>query len=250
MVLGLAGGGAWRRPRVFGAVLLTVIGAAILLSLMTWQIRRLAWKESLIATLESRLAEAPMALPGRFDPAVQEFRRVIVEGRFDGQTGRHGFVDAAFLVTVRPEGPGYRIVQPFETVDGRRILVDRGYVPLARKNAGGAAALPTPWPDGPLRLIGSLRWPDRADYFADPGAGPADNVWLTRDVAVLAPLWDAEPVLVVAETPTGAPWPRPMPTTIDLPNDHREYAITWGGMAVVWAIMGGVLVRREWRRAG
>lgn len=245
----LAGGGAWRRPRVFGAVLLTVVGTAILLSLMTWQIRRLAWKEGLIATLEARLKAEPTPLPESFDPATQEFRRVVITGRFIGEDGAHGFPDAAYLVTVRPEGPGYRIVQPFETAEGRRVLVDRGYVPLARKNRQGVAAAPTPWPAGDVAITASLRWPDAADFFADPGAGPADNVWLTRDVAVLAPLWEAEPVLLVAETPTGAPWPRPMPTNVDLPNDHLEYAVTWGGMAAVWALMGAVLVRREWRRA-
>ena len=245
----LAGGGAWRRPRVFGALLLTVIGTAILLSLMTWQIRRLAWKEALIATLEARLSAVPMALPEVFDQPEHEFRRVTVTGRFTGAQGTHGFVDAAFLTTIRPHGPGYRLVQPFETDTGRLLLVDRGYVPLADKNRQGRAEAPTPWPEGPLTLVAALRWPDAADYFSADSAGPADNVWLSRDVAVLAPLWGAEPVLLVAETPTGdGRFPLPLPPGVNLPNDHLEYAVTWGGMALVWIVMGGLLVRREWRR--
>jgi surfeit locus 1 family protein len=218
---------------------------------MTWQLGRLEWKEALIATLEARLAAAPAPLPVAPDPAAEEFRRVTVTGRFTGAAGAHGFADAAYLTTRRPDGPGYRVVQPFETADGRTILVDRGYVPLDAKNEGGRAARPTPAPDGALTLTGALRWPQEADFFAGEGAGPADNVWLTRSVARLAPLWGAEPLLVVAETPTAPEgrWPDPMPVTVDLPNDHREYAITWGALAAVWAAMGALLVRREARRA-
>lgn len=249
MAARMMGGGAWRRPRVFGALLLAVAGTAILLSLMTWQIRRLAWKEALIATLEERLAGDPMPMPEVLDRAAQEFRRVTVTGAFTGAAGSHGFADAAWLTTVRPHGPGYRVVQPFRTDTGRLLLVDRGYVPVAEKNRDARASVPTRWPDGEITLAAALRWPDSADYFADEDAGLKDNVFLTRDVARLAPLWGAEPVLLVAETATGTPWPIPMPVTVDLPNDHLEYAVTWGGLAAIWAVMGGLLVRREWRRA-
>jgi surfeit locus 1 family protein len=245
------GGGARRRPRLVAAVGFTLAGVAVLLGLMTWQIRRLAWKQALIATLAERLAAPPVALPDPLDPARDEFRRVALEGRFPGAPGAHGFPDAAYLTTMRPEGAGYRLVQPFDTADGRRVLVDRGYLPVAEKNEGGRAARPTPAPDGPVALVGALRWPQAADWFADAGAGPADNVWLSRDVARLAPLWGAEPVLVVAETPTAAagPWPRPAPVTVDLPNDHLGYAVTWGLLAAVWAAMGGLLIRRMAARA-
>jgi surfeit locus 1 family protein len=243
------GGGARRRPRLLAAVLLTAAGAALLFGLMAWQLQRLDWKEGLIALLETRLAQPVTALPETFERSTDEFRRVEIEGRFTGETGAHGFPDAAFLTTVRPWGPGYRIVQPFEAVGGRTVLVDRGFVPLAEKNVEAAAARPTPAPEGEVALTGALRWPQGADFFADQGAGRADNVWLTRAVETLAPLWGAEPVLVVAETDTGVgDWPRPRPVSVDLPNDHLGYAVTWGGLGFAWLAMGGLLIRRELRR--
>lgn len=243
------GGGAWRRPRVIAALAFGLGGAAVLLALMTWQIQRLAWKQDLIATLERRLAEAPAALPADPDPASWEFRRVTVAGRFLTEPGAHGFADAAYLTTIRPWGAGYRVVQPFLTDDGRRILIDRGFVPVERKNEDGRAALPTPVVEGPLSVTGALRWPQDADFFADASAGPADNVWLTRSVASLAPLWGTEPLLIVAETPTGPDdWPVPQPVTVNLPNDHLEYAITWGSLAAIWLTMSALLARREMRR--
>lgn len=246
---GRTGGGARRRPLIVAALAFGLCGAAVLLGLMTWQLQRLHWKLDLIATLENRLAADPTPLPAVLDPQRDEFRRVTVTGRFTGQTGAHGFADAAYLTTIRPWGAGYRVVQPFLTDDGRTVLIDRGYVPVDRKNAGGRAALPTPAADGEIAVAGALRWPQDADFFADDAAGPADNVWLTRSVARLAPLWGAEPVLIVAEGPTGTgDFPAPQPVTVNLPNDHLEYAVTWGGLAAVWIAMSAVLVWRQLRR--
>jgi surfeit locus 1 family protein len=245
------GGGAGRRPRLVGAIAFGVLGTAVLLALMIWQIQRLAWKEDLIATLEARLSAPPMALPEAPDQAAQEFRRVTLRGHFSGAVGAHGFADAAYLTTERPWGPGYRVVQPFETAGGRTILVDRGFVPVAEKNVAARASRPVPAPAGDIALTGALRWPQAGDFFADASAGHADNVWLTRSVDRLAPLFGAEPVLVVAETSTAAgAWPKPLPVTIDLPNDHLGYALTWGMLAAAWAGMSALLVRRERRRAG
>lgn len=251
MTDGQGGGDARRRPRVVRALAFTLGGVAILLSLMVWQIQRLAWKEGLIATLEARLSAEPMALPESFAPETQEFRRVAVRGRFTGAEGAHGFRDVARLTTLRPWGAGYRVIQPFETEDGRVLLVDRGYAPVAEKNVDAAAARPTSAPEGPLDLTAVLRWPDDADFFADAEAGRTDNVWLTREVGPLAPLWGAEPVLLVAETDTAVgEWPKPAPVTVDLKNDHLEYAITWGSLAAIWGAMGALLVWREAQRGG
>lgn len=236
-------------PRAWAALAFGAAGVAILLALMTWQIQRLGWKEALIATLEQRLAAAPIPLPVAPDREAHEFRRVTLEGRFTGETGAHGFADAAYLTTLRPHGAGYRIVQPFRTTEGRLVLVDRGYAPVAAKNVGGRAAAALPAPEGDIALTGALRWPQDADWFSDKGAGPADNVWLTRSLRSLAPLWGAEPVLVVAETPSASgPWPIPQPVSVALPNDHLGYAVTWGGLAAVWAAMSAALVWREMRR--
>ena len=33
----------------------------------------------------------------------------------------------------------------------------------------------------------------------------------------------------------------PLPVTVDIPNDHLQYAVTWFGLALVWAVMTGSL---------
>jgi surfeit locus 1 family protein len=58
-----------------------------------------------------------------------------------------------------------------------------------------------------------------------------------------------EPVLIVARSITPAdasvvPWPVDAAT---IPNDHLQYAVTWFGLALVWAGMTLLFIRRNWR---
>ncbi|MEM7545995.1 MAG: SURF1 family protein [Pseudomonadota bacterium] len=227
-----------------GLIATGVLGVIILIGLSVWQFQRLSWKEGIIATLEARLAADPIALPTTFDPKTQEFSRVRIAGQFTGERGSHGFADAPLLTSMRPHGPGYRIIQPFDMTDGRRVMVTRGFVPVAQKNEGGAAARPTPVPKGEMEIIGALRWPDeRGD--GQP-FGSRDNVWTNRNLAVMADLFGTEEVLIVAETSTAVDdWPIPQPIeAVNVTNNHLEYALTWATLALAWAAMTGWLVFR------
>ena len=228
-----------------GVILTGLLGVAALIALCVWQVQRLAWKEALIATLETRLSAPAQAMPTKFDPAAQEFTRVGISGVFDGAPGRHGFADAPLLTSLKPHGPGYRVIQPFVTTGGRRVMVDRGYAPIAEKNEGGAARRPTPAPQGVVEIIGALRWPDEGEEGPDFGA--RDNVWINRDLAEMAEIFEAEPVLIVAETSTAiGDWPIPQPiVAVNVRNNHLEYALTWGMLAIAWAAMTGWIAFRR-----
>jgi surfeit locus 1 family protein len=238
-----------RTRRLLAPAMLGVAGTATLIALCLWQLQRLEWKEGLIATLEARLSAPPLeGLPAAPDPAVDEFRRVVLTGRFEGERGAHGHPDAPLLATFGQEGAGYRIIQPLTLTDGRKVMVSRGWVPLEAKNEGGRAIRPTPAPDGEVTITGALRWPDDPQ---SPAYGRNDNVWVARDLNAMRELFGVEPVLVVAETPTPGPdgrAPRPTPLTVDLPNNHAGYAFTWGLLAAVWASMSALWAFREMRR--
>lgn len=233
--------------RILAPILLAALALPILVGLGLWQVQRLGWKEGLIDDLRARLAEDPVAVPAVPTKSAHEFLRVQATGRFEGGTGAHGFTDAPLLTSLRPHGPGYRVIQPFTLEGGRRIFVDRGYVPVSAKNAGGVAAAPTPAPDGTIGITGALRFPEER---ADPPFGARDNVWVARDLERMATLFEAEPILLVAETstaPGGAIWPMPQPLTVNLRNNHLEYALTWFALAAVWAAMSALWLRKALR---
>ena len=222
--------------RLIGALVLGVAGVAILISLGIWQMQRLAWKEAILADITARIVADPVALPAAPDPEADRYLPVALEGRFDPQFVR-------VLVSQKGIGAGYRIIAALETPEGRRVLVDRGVIPVA-------SDMPAPQ-DAPVTVTGNLHWPEERDGFT-PENDLADNLWFARDVADLAAHLDTEPVLVIARelTPPEAPI-QPLPVGIDnIPNDHLSYAITWFSLALVWLGMTLFLLWRIRRGLG
>ena len=222
--------------RLIGALGLGVLGVAILMSLGIWQMQRLAWKEAILGEIAARILAAPVDLPLAPDPEDHPYLPVALEGRFDP-----GYVRV--LVSQKGMGAGYRILSALETPEGRRVLVDRGVIPVAAQmpEAGGA----------PVSVIGNLHWPQERDRYT-PANDLAANIWFAREVPVLAEHLGAEPVLVIAReiSPTEAPI-QPLPVGIDtIPNDHLSYAVTWFSLAVVWLGMTLFLLWRIRRGLG
>ncbi|WP_284163545.1 SURF1 family protein [Frigidibacter sp. SD6-1] len=215
-------------------LILGLVGVAILLSLGTWQLRRLAWKETVIADIEARITASPVELPPApaLDPERDRYLPVRVTGRTTGDEVR-------VLSGKKDIGGGYEIIATFETEDGRRILLDRGFVPEAGRDASR--------PPVALAVTGNLHWPAEADGYT-PAPDPANRLWFARDVATMSENLKTEPVLVVLRTAEGdAQSIVPVPVdTSGIPNDHLNYAITWFSLAGVWVAMSGYLI---WRTA-
>ena len=121
------------RLGVVAAAAFGLVGTSVLVALGIWQFHRLEWKEALIATLEARLGASPVAVPAEPDPVRDAFLRVRAEGLLGGP-------EAHVLTSLKPFGPGFRVIAPMTLADGRRVLVDLGYVPEAEKNTRRAPA--------------------------------------------------------------------------------------------------------------
>jgi surfeit locus 1 family protein len=225
------------RRGVFAAIIFGVAGVAVLTGLGAWQLKRLASKEALIARLEQRLAADPVALPSAPDPVRDAFLRVRVTGRIGGR-------ELHVLTSLIPYGPGFRVIVPLTGASGRVVLADLGYMPEAMKDAGTR-------PAGPVEVVGALYWPDETDGFT-PVPDREANIWFARDLGPMAEALGTEPVLIIAEqhggSLVGGEWPRPLRLGVSLANNHLQYAITWFSLALVWAVMSAMLVRRERER--
>ena len=218
-----------------------------LIALGTWQIDRKAWKEALIAALTERLAAPPQALPpgkdwDRLDRARDEYRRVRFTATFDN--AREALVFAA-ASAFRPDvtSPGYWVFTPARLSDGSAVLVNRGFVPDARRD-------PKSRPQGQIveaiEITGALRWPDERHWFT-PADDVSHNLWFTRDPAGIAAAKGLDPrasavapfyVEEEAPAPPGG-LPQPGKLVVALPDNHLQYALTWYGLAVVLAAVFG-----------
>lgn len=214
-------------------LILGVVGCAILVSLGLWQLRRLEWKEDMLARIESRIAGAPVPLPATVDPGMK-YMPVTVSGTTTGD-------EIDVLSGSRELGGGYQVVSAFVTDDGRRILLDRGFVDQDHRHA--------PRPPVHLEVRGNLHWPEERGS-ATPAPNLAENIWFARDVPAMAQALGTEPVLVVAAEVRGdAQGVTPMPVGIEgIPNNHLSYAIQWFLIALAWAGMTAGLIWRIRRR--
>ncbi|WP_112308876.1 SURF1 family protein [Pseudogemmobacter bohemicus] len=206
--------------QILFVLMIGVCGTAVLLRFGFWQLERLDWKEGLIADAAQMIELAPVPLPAAPDPEADRYRPVVVSGAF--------LTDEVHVLTsTREAGPGFRIITAFITDDGRRIMVDRGYVTEAARN--------TPRSGHPARVTGNLNWPDDVTS-STPAPDIAANMWFGRDVTAMAAALDTEPVLVIAREDTGD-GVTAQPATAAFRNDHLGYAVTWFGLALVWAGM-------------
>lgn len=224
---------------------LALAALAILLSLGNWQLNRLAEKEKLIAHVEAAIHEPASPAPGpgdwpaageKLDPLEIDYRHVKLSGHFlEGtafyftsiteKAGRHG-------------GPGYLVYSPFETTEGWRVLINRGFIPQSMLNDASTLFSVSTNTAGELQtLVGLLRLSEKPNWTT-PSADSAKMVWFARDTEAMA--------VAMGQELTGlAPYsidldaaysgteglPQAGETIVRFKNDHLGYALTWFGLA-------------------
>jgi surfeit locus 1 family protein len=220
-------------PLIFG-----ISGIAILLWLGFWQMNRLTWKQDIIASIEDRRFGDPVTLLGNYKtarPATHNYLRVAFEGSVTA--------NEAHVYAPQKAGLGYRVVSEFNWND-KSIFVDLGWVPETQKNA--------PRPTGPMKVTGYISFPDDHDDSFTPEPDIANNIWFSRLVSPMAQHFNVTPFLVVAESAQiqqNGTWVdytavTAAPISLNIKNDHKEYAITWFSLALVWFGMTGYLLWR------
>lgn len=219
-------------PLLLGAGLSFIL----LLSLGIWQVERLQWKTQVLAAIDARLALPPVALAeatGAPEP----------DGTIAKVTAKGHFLPLPLRkISVLNGGPGWEILQGFETLEGRKLLVARGVA------AEGQA---TPAPEGEVELVGLLRRHETRKGIFDPDNDPAGNHWYSWDVPAMAKAAFAEAppeapdVLHLLPGNPGSEGLHVEPPKADLRNNHLGYAITWFGLAATLLVMTGLFV---WQR--
>jgi surfeit locus 1 family protein len=218
--------------RMIFPIVLGLVGCAVLIALGIWQMQRLQWKEGVLAQIGERISATPVALPMALTEAADEYRTVNVSGNLLEEP-------IHVLTSQKPEGPGFRVIQPLMLATGQRLLVDLGFIPESEKTVQAFV--------GDVSVTGSLLWPDEVDSFT-PAPNLQKNIWFARDLTAMADALGTAPILIVASESFPTLAPRLTPVTIDIPNDHFGYAVTWFSLAAVWGMMTGYALWRIKRR--
>lgn len=218
--------------RLIFPILLGLAGIGLLCGLGIWQIGRMYEKRSQLAEMTAGITTAPEPVPTRYDPEKDRFRPVIVAGDFTGEQ--------LYVLSGQPDvGAGVRVISVLATPEGRRLLIDRGFLLDQDKHRVLTQIS--------VDLVGNMMWPRDANAYTPPPDAKT-GMWFARDAEKMAVLLRAEPLIIVARTNTGDGI-EPMPVdTLSIPNDHWGYAITWFSLALVWAVMTGALIWRITRK--
>jgi surfeit locus 1 family protein len=213
-------------------VLMGIVGVAVLVNLGFWQLRRMEEKRVYLDAIEARIGNAAIDLPATPTPEDHKFQAVIVEGQFTG--------DYLEVLSGKKGGsPGVLLVEAMVTTEGRRILVQRGFVE--------DTARATPRVTTAARVEGNLHWPEDSNASTPPPDAKT-GLWFARDVPAMAAKLNTEPTFIVASQPTGDAITPVRVDTSSIPNDHWGYAIQWFLLAATWAGMTLFLLWRIRRR--
>jgi surfeit locus 1 family protein len=233
-----------------GIGLLAAIGIAlvILLSLGTWQLNRLQWKEHLLAEIAERRHAPPVDIAAIEARAASgqdvDYVPVTLTGTFDHTREQYFFATDDGAV-------GYFVYTPLVLADGRAVMLNRGFVPDPLKDPAKRAEGQV---EGQVTITGLAR--DRLTEkpsWLVPENEPAKQLYFWKDLDAMAANAGVAkdrllPFFVDADaTPNPGGWPKGGVTQFDLPNNHLSYAFTWYGLAAVLVVVSVLAFRRKSR---
>lgn len=230
-----------------GYVALTVVFAIACGLLSWWQWSRRAEAVERIDRIEANY-DAPVR---RLADVLPDLEAIAAESEWQPVELRGEYVaDEQLLVRNRPRNglPGYEVLVPLRTTDGRLFVVDRGWVP-AGDDLDAPAAVPAP-PADEVVVVARLRAGEPQIPGRSAPAGQLATIHLPTIGDVLdGPVYTGMYGLVVDETPAAAEAPLPnLRPSLD-EGSHLSYALQWIAFGVLAFIGLGWAVRRERRLA-
>ena len=187
-------------------------------ALGTWQLYRLQWKTALISEITFGLDSTPVKYSNTIK---KNYQRVVSEGKFN-------FEDQIYLYSLNESGkPGYDVITPYKTLKNENVLVNRGWI---NKNLKGNLEINLK--ENEVKITGLLREIYKANIFK-PKNDLKNNIWFSLDVNDLKELTGKQfsNYMIFLEKPKNKV-PAPKKVSIDVPNNHLKYAITWYSIAI------------------
>ncbi len=198
--------------------ILTLVGCLILAALGTWQARKIGPKTDLLATIEAGLAADPIPLHDLDAPVA--YRRVEITPIAVART------PVTVFGTNKDGKPGYHLYTLITTNRGVNLVASVGWISFEDKG-DLTLSLGEPFP------VAGVLVPSPRPGLMTPANAPERGEWHLADVDQIARHYGVShtyPMRFIADS-----WP-PNPrflggqVRVDIPNNHREYALTWFGL--------------------
>ena len=186
-------------------------------ALGSWQLVRLQWKNNLIYQISEGLKSPAINYSNKIE---SNYQRIYVNGEYN-------FEKQIYLYSLNEKGePGYDVITPFRTVGLENILVNRGWIKTVQKNKNEINK------NTSKKIQGLLRKNVKKNIFK-PNNEIEKNIWFSInliDVKKFTGKTFNDYILYLEDEKINTPKPKKI--TIDLPNNHLKYAITWYSISI------------------
>ena len=205
--------------RAFLFQLFVILFVTIFCALGTWQLYRLQWKLELISEITFGLDSKPIEYSNSIN---KNYQRVSAKGKFN-------FDKQIYLYSLNDSGkPGYDVVTPFRTNKNENVLINRGWIIKELKD-NPSINLKI---DSEIKITGILREIYKPNIFK-PNNDIKNNIWFSINLEDLKEATGEqfnEFVIFLEDNQVKSPIPKKI--SIDVPNNHLKYAITWYAISI------------------
>ena len=219
-------------------IFFAIPGVILLLALGSWQTYRLFWKLELNNFRSEQVDSQPVMLPKEIvDKDNWNFRPVYVDGKFQHEQEIY-LAARSFRSQV-----GYQIITPLETLDGRIILINRGWVPESKKDPVTRLEGQV---SGITRVNGLITF-GQTDSFMKPENRPIENIWFWIDldrISLTLNIPKQKFIIDMKVSKSSNTLPIGGQTRIEMRNEHFQYAMVWFLLAVALAVITYIIRRR------
>ena len=187
----------------------------IFISLGSWQIVRLNWKNNLILEIENSLKNPPVELT---QSNKENYLKIKTSGFID-------FDKQIYLYNLNDKGaPGFEVINPI-LIDNKNYLINRGWIPFEKKGSKEINFFDE------NNIVGTLKLQGKKNIFK-PNNDIEENYWfsLNRDDILKFTGKEFSEYLIYLEG--NYELPKPKKITANISNNHKKYAITWFSLAI------------------
>ena len=178
---------------------------------------RLQWKQDLISQINQGLKSTPIKYTNNLN---LDYQRVVLEGEYDIE-------NQIYLYSLNSKGqPGFDVITPFQTIVEENVLINRGWINKEMRNNSKINPITKNKIEGLTKKI------TKKNIFK-PDNDIDKNIWFSINLNQIQAITGKEFsnfIVLLEDKTTNLPLPKKI--TVNVPNNHLKYAITWYSISI------------------
>ena len=193
----------------------TIFFILVFISLGSWQIIRLNWKNNLILEIESSLKNPHVELT---KSNTENFLKIKTSGTIN-------FDKQIYLYNLNDDGtPGFEVINPI-LINDENYLINRGWIPFEKKGSKEINFIDE------NNILGTLRLQGRKNIFK-PDNDIKKNYWFSLNREDISKFTGKEFSKYIIYLDGNYQLPKPKKINANISNNHKKYAMTWFSLAI------------------